>query len=539
MYKYRWWLVWGVVAGAAASVMAAETPAYDLAKILADDERLYREWSQAEWDNSVYGEESDIAGLLEKYSYLSNDAGLLTFLREREAAAADPVEKRRLHYLYRDLATTYEANKTVIFEDEIQNHFAQDRIWVPGRPEPVPLRAVYPLIRRTDEEVPYTNLWYASDNYVINVINPLRRARLAVHDESTKAMGYASYADFYYRVLGYAPGQPATQAQRFRAETFPMYKEIITGRCRKLFKKDPAETPPWESKNLWFGKEYDPYFPKEKFLTFTYGTFAAMGLDIRAMPNVQVDDADRPEKEPRAACFDFSVPGDVRVNLKPVGGGDDSETAFHEFGHACHAAWTDAALPFELRQLGSNELTETYAMFFQGMFRDRTFLVEELGMPESVVDDYLLFGLANDLGSARSTAFDVIYDEALHDGTRTPDDAKALYERLIDEQRLFPKYAINIESEYLNVDEGFYALYYGAAFYAAAQLKAVVVAKFGPRWYKNPATGEFLQGLFRQGNGPTVDEMLRQIGYPEGVNPDYLVAEYKARYDEIKKKKGK
>lgn len=506
---------------------------YDLEKIRKDDEQLYAEWSIVQWDNSVFGKEADIEGLLKKYEYLSNDPELLTFIREQEKVAPNAVEARRLRLLYRDLATTYEANQCIAIDDEINNREAFDSIWVVGRDEPVAIRDVYPLKRATDDETAYKNLWYAAGNYEINAINPLRRQRLAKHDETTKAMGFKNYGDFYYQVLGYKDGEPEALARRFRAETFPIYKEIITERCRKLFKTDPKDTPPWKSKNLWFGKEYDKYFPKENMLPFTYGFFAGLGMDIRTLPNVTVDDTDRPEKESRAATFPVAVPGDIRVNLKAIGGGEDYETAFHEFGHAFHGAYTDPNLPFELRMLGSNELTETYSIFFQNLFSDRTFLLEEVKMPPKVVDEYLYFRLGVDMGSARSNAFDVMYDAELHSGELA--DPMARYKELIDEQRLFPEYAIDTETYYLYVDEGFYSLYYMAAFYGAAQLKAKMVEKFGPRWYKDPAAGEMLKGLFKQGDTITLDEMLKQIGYAEGLNPDYLAADYKARYEALKK----
>lgn len=517
----------------AAAVCAATT--YDVEEIRAADEALYREWSAMEWDNAVFGKEADLGALLKKYSFLSDDPALLDYISAQERAAPNAAEARRLSYLYRDLATTYEAKRVADIEDDIQNHYAGDHVWVPHLQEAVPVRNLYPLMRRTDDEGPFKELWYAADNYAINVINPLRRERLKRHHETTRAMGYESYADFYYKVLGYKPGVPAAQARKFRDETFPMYKELITARCRALFGKDPADTPPWQSKNLWFGKEFDKYFPQENFLPFTYNFFATLGLDIRALPNVTVDDADRPEKEPRAACFPFEVPRDVRVNLKPVGGAEDYETALHEFGHALHAAFTDPTLPFEFRALGSNELTETYAIFFQSTFSDRTFVAEEVGMPAEVLDDYLRYKLATDLGAARSTAFDVIYDEILHSGKFTDEELLARYEEEVDRQRLFPKYRISLEADYLNVDEGFYALYYMAAYYAAAQLKVAVTERFGPRWYKDPAAGEFFRDLFRHGDSWTVDEMLRYVGFEEGLNPEYLIADFKARYEELKK----
>jgi len=520
------------LAATALAVSAVAAEEYDLGKIRADDETLWREWCQAGWDNSVYGKPVDIAGLLEKYSYLSDDPELLAFIKEKRDAASTPREERRLHYLYRDLATTYEAKRVAAIDDEVENRCAADHIWVRGFEKPVPYRDLYVTMRDTDDEEPYMNLYYANSNYSVHVMNPLRLERLAVHHEATRAMGYDSYTDFFYELLGYERGVPAAQAREFRDGTFPAYKELVTARCRRLYGKDPAETPPWQSKNIYWGKDFDPYFPEENFLEFTYSFFAGLGMDIRELPNVTVDDVDRPQKEPRAACWPFDVPRDVRVNLKPVGGADDYEAAFHEFGHALHGAYTDPDLPFEFRMLGSNELTETYAIFFEQMFHDRDFLLEGLGMPPEVVDDFLRYKLLVDMGTARSIAFDVFYDEPLHAGEL--EDPLAYYDVELDKQRLLPKYPFRVEATYLSIDEGFYALYYMAAFYGVAQLRAKVVERFGPRWYKDPAAGEFFVDLFRRGDAWTLPEMLKYIGYDEGLNPDYLIAEYRARYDELK-----
>ena len=84
------------------------------------------------------------------------------------------------------------------------------------------------------------------------------------------------------------------------------------------------------------------------------------------------------------------------------------------------------------------------------------------------------------------------------------------------------------------VDEGFYALYYMAAYCGATQLRAKLREDFGSRWYKNPAAGEFFKELFARGDAWTQTEMLQRVGYDEGLNPDYLIAEFRARYDALK-----
>jgi hypothetical protein len=119
-----------VALAAAALAVSAAAEDYDLEKVRIDNEQLIREWCQAGWDNAVYGKPVDIAGLLEKYSYLSDDPGLLAFLREKGTTATSAVEARRFQYLYRDLATTHEAKRVAAIEDEMENRSSSDHIWV-------------------------------------------------------------------------------------------------------------------------------------------------------------------------------------------------------------------------------------------------------------------------------------------------------------------------------------------------------------------------------------------------------------------------
>ena len=63
------------------------------------------------------------------------------------------------------------------------------------------------------------------------------------------------------------------------------------------------------------------------------------------------------------------------------------------------------------------------------------------------------------------------------------------------------------------MDEGFYSADYLRAWIRSAQLRSHLVAEVGDDWWRNPATGELLRGLFLEGTKPTSEEIAARLGY--------------------------
>jgi hypothetical protein len=63
---------------------------------------------------------------------------------------------------------------------------------------------------------------------------------------------------------------------------------------------------------------------------------------------------------------------------------------------------------------------------------------------------------------------------------------------------------------------------YFQAYVAEAQLAAKLESGFGERWYKNPAAGEYLRGLYALGNSIEAEGLCKEIGY-DGLDTTYLV----------------
>jgi hypothetical protein len=73
-------------------------------------------------------------------------------------------------------------------------------------------------------------------------------------------------------------------------------------------------------------------------------------------------------------------------------------------------------------------------------------------------------------------------------------------------------------------DGGFYTAQYFRAWCLEAQLKQVLKRDFGEAWFKNPAAGKFMQGLWSNGQRLPGDALARHLGF-EKITPDALLAE--------------
>jgi len=510
----------------------------DLDKVRTDLAQLNHEWAENGWNNSVFGEESDLVALMEKYDYLTGNKELVDFVKAEFDREADPVKKQQLRMLYWDLSLTYLFDETAYIYDDLNNHEASDHIWLSFRDEPLPLRDYYSFMREEDDSEKRKEVYYGDINYITNTINPIHRERMSKEKALYQSIGYESATDYYYNVQNIDREKHRALAYDFLDNSNDMFRGVLTYRCNLALGMGPAEVAPWDRSKLYYAKEFDKYFPKEDFLAFTFDFFKKLGFDIENNENILVDYEERPEKEPRAATYTVSVPDDIRVNLKPAGGMDDYKTAFHEFGHALHYAYTNADLPYEFRHLGINAVTETYAFLLERMFLNRNFLVEECEMPEAEVNEYLNHTLFTEMSGSNYYAMLVIYEEKIHENVMSDEEMIKFYGDLRNEYSIWPRGPYNDEAGYLTVDEEFYSIDYMTAWYAEAQLRNKLEELYGERWYKDPAAGEMLKDLFVQGDSITVDQMLQQIGYEQGLDAKYLIDDFEEMYDRFKATSG-
>jgi oligoendopeptidase F len=238
-------------------------------------------------------------------------------------------------------------------------------------------------------------------------------------------------------------------------------------------------------------------------------TLEEMGIRLGEQDNIDLDVEDRPEKEPRPACYIISVPGDIRVLVKPMGGAEDYESLFHEMGHAQHYAHT-AVPEFEFRVLGEDGVTESYAFLFENLFMDDVYLIERAGLTEETALAYIRQALLADLSSLRYYCALFLFERQLHAGLDKP---WQVYRDLWERARLTRMSLPQAEAGYLLANEDFYSVGYLEAWLLEAQLRETLRDRYGPQWFADPRAGRQLRELWALGSSRTVSELSRDLGY--------------------------
>jgi hypothetical protein len=263
-------------------------------------------------------------------------------------------------------------------------------------------------------------------------------------------------------------------------------------------------------------------YTKERATEICLATLAAVGCDLRDLPNIRTDLADRPQKAPRPVVIAADPPAVVHLITRPLGGLQDYQDFLHEAGHALHYAGCDPALPYTFRILSRDySLTEIYSYVLQSIAREpgwhRTYfgLTDDQAAENAEAARFLdVFMFRRYLAKLQ---FELDFWSRFADDGGTPD---GYAERLTEATGLVYR-----ADRYLaDMDAGFYSADYLRAWIRAAQLRAHLREKVGDDWWRRTETGALLRELFREGLRPSSEEIAARIGFdPLDVGP--LLAE--------------
>ncbi len=247
-------------------------------------------------------------------------------------------------------------------------------------------------------------------------------------------------------------------------------------------------------------------------------TLEPLQLDPAALKSVTLDAGDSPKKNPRGLVLGVVIPTDVRISLKPVGGARDQRSALHEFGHAVHDAFTEERR-FELAKLGNRTNAEAFAALLESLTTEPAWL-EQAGLSPDASRTWVQGVAVQELFLVRRAAGKVLFNIA---ASRPGADPHATYRTTMDRAYGLPGTAQDEARITLDEEATLGAADYLRGWLLGAQLRAALVRKFGPSWWRDPAAGAFLKPLLAPGNGLDPDGLARALGDP-GVAPDAFVA---------------
>jgi hypothetical protein len=342
----------------------------------------------------------------------------------------------------------------------------------------------------------------------MEAINPLREDRWAGIHAGARALGAADYVDLVTESTGLDVAQVADSASDFLRDSETLYFAALR-RYLALIEIEAGDGTVADLAHLLRGRSWDHYFDGTRLVATLSRTLAGLGIDLARQKGITLDFEPRASKSPRAFCVPIRVPGDVRLVVLPRGGHDDFGAALHELGHLEHYAHISARLAPTDRLVGEDSVTEGWAFLFQYLLAEPDFLAAELQMPADAIAGWLDFGAFRKLYFLRRYAAKLLYELRLHRGGESTVH-RAEYSGLLG---LLTGVRTPDAGYLADVDDGLYAARYLRAWLLEASLSAALRDRFGFTWWRSTDAGDFVRGMWRDGLGPSAEDVVAALGY--------------------------
>jgi hypothetical protein len=444
----------------------------------------------------------------------------IVLARRAEDEESDPVQKKRFTYFRRYLTSEFIARHTAPLTDKVSNMEASATVTVNGTA--VPYRNVAGTISNERVQAKRELLYRAADA----VLDPLNVVLARVEEENKRLageLGYPSYTAMVEDLRGYSLTGLKPMAEEVLSSTDSLYKGLLKEMLASELALAPESFHRFDVAPLFRNPKFDRYFPSTSMMAVVAATYRALGVDLKAEQNLKVDAENRPEKNPRAVCFPISVPDDVRLSIKPIGGADDYAALFHEMGHAQHYANTKEHA-FEFKYTGEPTVTESFAFLSEYLLVNQAWLRLNSKMPEPVLKAYARMGAFQRLFMVRRYCAKILYELQLHGGAS---NAPSLYAQLQARASGYVSVPSDEKRYLTDVDPLYYTASYVRAWFLEAQLNAKLSQDFGANWFENPAAGNMMRSLWQNGDRLNGEELARSLGLGT-IGPDAWLKEMKA-----------
>ncbi|MBI5285581.1 MAG: hypothetical protein HY874_10850 [Chloroflexi bacterium] len=437
------------------------------------------------------------------------------FSRETIAAldAADKTDERYAE-LRRLAVEGYLDAAANALTEEIADRETKDTVAWDG--EHVPYRSVAPIVRNEPDAVRRHTI----ERKLVEATsaqNPLRERRWDVLHAKARELGYPSYRAMVEDVGRLDIAGLRDLVAGFLRDTEHYYRRQLARHLHAIG-IDPAHAEKSDIAFLFREPEFDRFFAADSLVDVYTRTMAGLGFTGEAQQHITLDIEKRPTKSPRAFCSAPRIPDEVYLIINPQGGEYDYGAMFHEGGHAQHFAHADGALPFALKGLGDNSVTEGFAFVLEHIMAIPEWLEQYLFFHEP--SRYLEMQRFNRLYMFRRYAAKLLYESELHAG----DNVRGRQKRYADLLTAATGARYSPEDYLFDVDDAYYCARYLRAWIFDAQMRGVLRSRFGDGWYAQPTAGAKLVELWTHGQRYDAPALLAREGLG-GLDIGPLVAE--------------
>jgi len=439
-------------------------------------------------------EELEIAPLFDRYGWLFSRDAVTQMLARRQ--------DRGSRYLAEFGVEYYMENTVKSLTEQVEN--AKMKATVAWDGKEVPYRSAPVLVANEPDPGRRHELQRRLMQRTAQ-FNPTLAERMNALHQGARDLGFADYVGLWDELAELRLARLADDMRQVLARTHDIYFAQLAAYLEQVG-VTPAEADTSDTSRIIRAPQLDALFPEDRLVAMLRQTYLGLGVDMDKQANLHLDIESRPLKSPRAFCATIRVPEEVMLVIRPHGGRDDYHSILHESGHAEHYANVDPDLPMPFRRLGDNSVTEGYAELMDDLLRSRRWLADVLGL--SGGEDHLRLANFYKVYIVRRYASKLLYELELHRGDVT--NMGQLYA-----DTLGANLGVRVPPEnYLSdVDDSFYAARYLRSWIFAVLLRQSLVRRYGHAWFASPAAGEFLVGLWREGQRRNADEIARDLGY--------------------------
>jgi hypothetical protein len=470
------------------------------------------------YNNWVAGASSNQDSLYRAHAGLFTRPAIDLVARAREEEP-DTLQRKRLAFLQRFLTLEYLSRATAPLTDRFTTYEGEARATVEG--DTVLYRQLPGLMANEKSRARREQLYVAADP-VLDSLTLMAHGVQQTYSRLANELGYASYPVMVEQLKGFSLASVRELATRALAESDSLYFALLSPLLRRATGLQSTDVHRYDLAALFRMAEFDPFFPRRETVARVRDTYRSLGIDLAAQGNLSLDTTDRPAKNARAVCFAVSVPGDVRVSIKPAGGVDDFAALYHEMGHAQHYAHvTENALEF--KYLGEETVTETYAFLSEYLLCNPAWLRQNSRMPVPLLKEYVRQMALARLYIVRRYCVKFLFEEGFHRGVRRPD---SLYAVSLATALGYTVHPSDMKRYLVDMDAHFYSASYLRAWFLEAQLNHWLSGTYGVNWYENRRAGAFLTSLWAQGDRLTAEDIDAQIG-ETGITTGAWIAEIK------------
>jgi hypothetical protein len=459
---------------------------------------LFREQADrfiAEYDEEQYlhlsgqKETFDVESIYERHSELSR----LETARRLESA---PTE------LWRFACESYLGNLTRSHEERLANVEAELETTVDG--ERIPFRMLRVKLANEPDRERRRHLEQERVRLLDEHLNPVYLDAARIDREAVEELGVPNYYELHKR-FGFRLDELAEECVELLDATENLWEQQGDRLFRDRLGLGLADARPWDLARLFRAPHLDQAYPSDRMLPSWKETLGDLGIDIDAQDGIHLDLEQRDGKMPRAFCSPIEVPGRVMLVIQPIGGHDDWAALFHESGHAEHFANTSSDLPMEARRLGDMAVTEGWASLFEHLVDDPAWLRRRLDVPR--IERLVTEGAVIQMLYVRRYCAKLLYEIEFFQA----DDPAAMRSRYVEILGDALKIPVNPESYLDDIDGSFYVTGYLRSWALEAQLREYLRGEFGNEWFARREAGALLRELWSLGQGPTADELLRDV----------------------------